>query len=46
MEKDILRQYKVIDRQRAYIDSLHQLMQRCRGPMQLLMDTSTDERPQ
>ena len=26
-EEEVLRQYKVIDRQRAYIDSLHALMQ-------------------
>ena len=44
--RDILRQYKVIDGQRAYVDSLHLLMQRCRGPMQQLMQPSTDERPQ
>ena len=28
-EEEVLRQYKVIDRQRAYIDSLHALMQQC-----------------
>ena len=33
-EEDVLRQYQVIDRQRSYIDSLHLLMQRCRGCMQ------------
>ena len=43
---DILLQYDAVNRQRAYIDSLHQLMQRCRGPMQRLMETSADERPQ
>ena len=28
-EEEVLRHYKVIDRQRAYIDSLHALMQQC-----------------
>ena len=33
-EEDVLRQYQVIDRQRSCIDSLHLLMQRCRGCVQ------------
>ena len=34
-EEDVLRQFQVIDRQMSYIDSLHLLLQRCRGMHQL-----------
>ena len=35
-EEDVLRQFQVIDRQRSYIDSLHLLLQRCRGVQHLM----------